>query len=457
MCFLLFTMTEIGAQSAARTGYFMENATHRHLMNPALVPNRGYISFPAAGELTLGLESNMQLTNFLYPPEEGNELLTFLHKDVPAETFLSNLHETNFLRTSFRTSLLSVGFYHGTDFWTIDLSARAYLSLYLPYELFSFLKLGMTSSEGNLYQIRNLKVGSSLFLETAVGYSHQLSDQLRIGGKIKGLTGGAYVLANIATMDIQMTPDLWTITTDGYFDVYGKGINLTENEDGNVDGADIKSPGPGGSGAGLDIGATYSMLPNLTLSLAIVDLGAIRWKKDLIHRAEASGQTSFSGINDFGLDSVGEEDAKDQLETIKDDLTEMASFKQVQNDKSAWQRLVPTLHAGVEYVPLSALSIGALYSGQFENEGTFSELTASLNFKPVSWFNLSGSYSFVHGKRETVGFAIGFMPAILNLFLACDYTIFKVTKQYIPLNTLTTNFQLGISIPIGKSRTANTF
>jgi hypothetical protein len=198
-------MTEIGAQSAARTGYFMENATHRHLMNPALAPNRGYISFPAAGELTLGLESNMQLTNFLYPPEEGNELLTFLHKDVPAETFLSNLHETNFLRTSFRTSLLSAGFYHGTDFWTIDLSARAYLSLYLPYELFSFLKLGMTSSEGNLYQIRNLKVGSSLFLETAVGYSHQLSDQLRIGGKIKGLTGGAYVLANIATMDIQMT------------------------------------------------------------------------------------------------------------------------------------------------------------------------------------------------------------------------------------------------------------
>jgi opacity protein-like surface antigen len=130
---------------------------------------------------------------------------------------------------------------------------------------------------------------------------------------------------------------------------------------------------------------------------------------------------------------------------------EMASFKQVQNDKSAWQRLVPTLHAGVEYVPLSALSIGALYSGQFENEGTFSELTASLNFKPVTWFNLSGSYSFVHGKRETVGFAIGFMPAILNLFLACDYTIFKVTKQYIPLNTLTTNFQLGISIPIGRA------
>jgi hypothetical protein len=40
----------------------------------------------------------------------------------------------------------------------------------------------------------------------------------------------------------------------------------------------------------------------------------------------------------------------------------------------------------------------------------------------------------------------------MNIFLACDYTILKYTPQFIPLNTATTNVQLGISVPLGKKQ-----
>ncbi|OPZ92561.1 MAG: hypothetical protein BWY72_02527 [Bacteroidetes bacterium ADurb.Bin416] len=40
----------------------------------------------------------------------------------------------------------------------------------------------------------------------------------------------------------------------------------------------------------------------------------------------------------------------------------------------------------------------------------------------------------------------------MNIYLACDYTFFHVTPQFIPLNTLTTNIQLGVSIPLGRGK-----
>lgn len=70
--------------------------------------------------------------------------------------------------------------------------------------------------------------------------------------------------------------------------------------------------------------------------------------------------------------------------------------------------------------------------------------------RPIKWCQVSGSYSFMHSKFKTFGFALNLSPGFINLFLACDYLVFKRTPQFIPLNTSTTNFQLGLAIPLGK-------
>ncbi|MDP4276087.1 MAG: DUF5723 family protein [Bacteroidota bacterium] len=455
---IFVTCSQIQAQAIARTGYFMENATHRHLMNPALTPTRGYISLPVAGELSLGIESNMQFTNFIYPSNDGNELVTFLHPDISTSDFLSKLSPVNYLRTDVRTSLLSLGFYTGSSFWTFDVASRTNVSMNLPYELFAFLKQGMSSDQGNLYQIRNLSISANEFAEVALGYSRVLSDNLRVGGKLKFLAGGGYAKANITSMDIDMKPDEWRVTTNGVMDIYGKGINLGKDEEGTIDSLYLKSPGLGGTGFAVDLGVAYSPIPNLNLSLAVIDLGSIRWKKDNIRKATSSGSVTFSGVEGFGLDSIGKNKASDQMETIKDDLLKMAKFKETTVTGNELQKLFPTINAGAEYTLLNnKLSLGFLYSNRYMTDDRYSEMTGSLNLRPSSWFNFSGSYSFIHGKKETVGFALGFVPAIVNIFLACDYTFFHVNPQFIPLNTLTTNFQLGVSVPLGKGKLPKMF
>jgi len=450
---LCVTSQFAGAQSIARTAYFMDNATHRHLMNPALTPTQGYFSLPIVGEFSLGVESNMAFTDFIYPAvTPGGELLSFLSHDVDATDFLSRIDPNNFLRMDVRTSILSLGFYSGTDFWTFDVASRVNMSLNLPYDLFAFAKIGKANSE-NEYHLDNLSIEAGAFAEVALGYSRNIMNNLRVGGKIKYLAGGANIKACLKNMDIYMSDAAWTVTTEGQMDVYGKGLTFQKDEDQNINGVNMETSGMGGSGMAIDLGVTYSPIRNLDISAAIVDLGSIKWKKDNILQASSSGTTTYTGLENISIQDENEDESnstENQLEELKDDLIEMANFKEQAVTRDYKQKLYPTINAGAEYSMLKdKLSIGVLYTTRMMEDENYSELMGALNLRPSKWFNLSGSYSFMHGKGETLGFAVGFVPGIINIFMACDYTFLKVTPQYIPLNTMTSNFQLGLSIPLG--------
>jgi len=451
---LIFGVTAqlANAQSLARTAYFMENSTHRHLLNPALVPSRGYFSLPVAGEFSLGFESNMQFSNIIYPTATpGGELRTFMHKDIDANEFLSMLEPDNFLRMDLRTSILSMGFYSGTGFWTFDVAARTNMSLNLPYDLFAFAKLGMSNTEGNEYHLDNLSISGGMFTEVSLGYSQNIMNNLRIGGKLKFLGGGAHFKASMDNMDIKMSQDEWSVTTKGQMDVYGKGLALEKDSDETINGVKMGTPGLGGMGMAVDLGLTYSPIRNLDLSIGIVDLGGIKWKKENTLSAESSGQASFTGLSGITADSTNEDKIDDQLNDLKDDLLTMADFKEKAVAGDYFQKLFPTINAGMEYSLLhNKISLGALYTTRLMEDENYSEFTGSLNLRPNKWFNLSGSYSCMHGKKETFGWALGLNPGLINIFIACDYTYLKMNPQFIPLNTLTTNFQLGISIPLAR-------
>lgn len=55
------------AQEALRSAYFLEGYNYRHELNPAFAPERNYVSFPVLGNLSLGFNSNVGLSTFLYP------------------------------------------------------------------------------------------------------------------------------------------------------------------------------------------------------------------------------------------------------------------------------------------------------------------------------------------------------------------------------------------------------
>jgi hypothetical protein len=452
----LVTITTF-AQSVTNTSYFVENATHRHLLNPSLAPSRGYFDIPGLGEFYLNNESNLKFTNFIYPANDASEgkLRTFLHPSINADEFLQTLNGDQYMRLDLRNSLFSFGYWTGkSSFITFEVATRTKLALNLPEDLFGFFKKGMSDGAGNTYHLDNLSLGASVIGEASLGYSADLSDRLRFGLKGKVLVGGAKILAKLETMEIAMTPDQWSVTTEGKIEAYGKGLSLVKDNEGNITNigefntADLNIAG---TGLAFDLGFEYTILPKLKLSMALIDVGGIKWNKDNVKTATSSGSVTFNGIDNFNPDETGQEDMQTQLDDMKESLLSMSKFKEVTTTEDILDKLNPMLNIGVEY-SLKRISLGGLMTTRFMDNERYTEYTASVNLKPLRMFNLSGSYSIMHGMQETFGFAVGFIPALFNLYVSCDYVPTKFSPQYIPLNTTNTNIQIGVSFPLGKRK-----
>ena len=100
LLFLALNLLAVGsgklrAQSGvAGVEYFQPGYAYRHMLNPAFVPQWGYVGIPVLGLFNMDVRSNLGLADFLYPLENG-KLGTFMHPEVSSEEFLSNIKKRN--------------------------------------------------------------------------------------------------------------------------------------------------------------------------------------------------------------------------------------------------------------------------------------------------------------------------------------------------------------------------
>ena len=66
---LCLTSLSLSAQQNLRSGYFLDGYTYKYKMNPAMAPNRDFFAMPLLGNVGIGMESNLGLSDFLYPTE----------------------------------------------------------------------------------------------------------------------------------------------------------------------------------------------------------------------------------------------------------------------------------------------------------------------------------------------------------------------------------------------------
>jgi outer membrane protein OmpA-like peptidoglycan-associated protein len=97
------------------------------------------------------------------------------------------------------------------------------------------------------------------------------------------------------------------------------------------------------------------------------------------------------------------------------------------------------LNIGAEYAFFNnKLSVGLLSRTMFHNKAIYQELTASVNGRPIDWFNMSLSYSFMNGRMSNIGAGLGVRTGFVNWF---------VTADYIPLNFAP--YPINVALPIG--------
>ena len=427
-----------GAAAQNPSAYFMEGSTLRSQFNPAFAPLRGYVNIPVVGGLQVNMAGNIALDNVLYP--RNGKLVTLLDSSVSADQALENLKTNNLLGLDFRMNVIGFGAFtkNHKNFWSFDLNVRVNEDANLPYSLFEFIKLG---KEG---QIRNFGTSMDSYLEAAFSYSFPLmNDRLYVGVRGKFLAGLARAKMTYDRFDVSLQHDRWAVTTQGTIDVTAAGaeIDMPAGSDiFEIGDIDFKPTKPAGYGFAVDLGATYDILPNLQASLAVNDLGFISWSKKNSISGTSTQETEFTGVTvpDDGSDPAPDFDF------------EMLKFNPA-DGKSAAKMLRASINAGLEYeVWRHKVGIGLLYTARFWEYKTLHNITGSVNFHPVRWFTLTGSYSVIDNRGGAVGLALNLCPSWINFFIATDMLVSKHTPQWIPIKQSTMNVTLGLGVPIGK-------
>ncbi|KAA6338381.1 hypothetical protein EZS27_013606 [termite gut metagenome] len=437
---VLFTINT--SAQVLRSSYFLEGASLRHQMNPAFQSENNYISIPLIGNTVVDIQGNVGLSNFIYEIDNPNyELTTFLNPSLNRDAFLNKLHDNNRLNIGLNLTLLSFGFHAWNGFNTVELGVKSNTSLNIPYALFDFMKTGMSNGKQE-YNIKDLSLRSTNYAELAFGHARTLSDKLQVGAKFKILIGGAGINAQIDDMYVKMNEDEWEVRMHGDWDASLKGgaFKTRKSSDNTrylINGFDVNSPGIGGFGAGIDLGAIYALREDITLSAAILDFGFISWNNAL--RGYNDGiPFKFNGFENLVIKSESSSSKtilREQFDDVIDDAKDMLMFYDKGETGGRATMLATTVNLGAEYVfpYYDKMTFGLLSSTRINGIYTWSEARLSANVSPLKWFNTALSYG-LSNYGSSLGWALNFHPANFNAYLGFDYLATTLTPQFLPVN-----------------------
>ena len=494
--FMMLVCTLSANAQFLRTSYFMEGTHYRQQLNPALTPTKGYFNLPVIGAVNATVGStSLGYQDIIDIIDDGDDFYT-------KPDFMNRLKDNNKLNVNFSTEILSAGWYKGKNFWSFNIGLRTDIGANLTKSMFTFLN-EMDGIEDNWrnsnYDISNQQLNINAYAEVGLGLSRQINSRLTVGARVKALLGIGNMdlkLNNVA-MNASLPSDARisqlqdpaylsglgvdditklrseiesyhaNLAVDAHLESSFKGLNL-KKEDGQDYISDFefesKDMGIAGYGFGIDLGASYKIMDNLTVSASILDLGFISWSKSSTQIANAKaagidmkGSDYTSGIdpNDIPGSITAIENNIKNLQTDANGYMErvsggdvldydMLQLRTEEASKSRKSRLASTLVLGAEYGFFNnKLAVGALSTTRFVQPDALTELTFSANYRPKSQFNVALSYSVIQSAGKSFGLGLKLGP----VFVGTDY-------MFLGKNSNSVNGFVGVSIPLG-GRKAN--
>lgn len=445
------------------TGYFLGGNPYAFRMNPAFQSERNIFSL-VLGQTGVDAWSNLGVSSLFYPDTNGF-MYTFMNDRVSASEFLRKIGRNNRLDLDARVNLLTLGFWADRRFFTIDLNVRGLNAVSAPYDLFNFLK--SDSESGGSFDFSGTGFRSKEFVELAFGWSKNYDNVFNVGFRVKALVGIAEAEVLAESMKLSLASNRWEIQAKSILNASSPSLAYTRDGDELDIGSiyvDDRKYGPAGYGGALDLGASWNVLPNLTLSAAVLDFGPMRWNREIQGISPETSYTWAPSDPESGANDTWEE----EMDEAKSVLSGIFRFKDHSGSGGQFEMLPFRVNLGAEYrMPFyERLSVGLLYQGR--GGASFSRHSGrlSLNWNPLSFLSLSTGTT-LSKMGQNIGFALNLHPAGINLLLGCDYIPFHTVnaaplvsdwpEQYrsltvLPRDQMKLNLYIGLNLALGRSR-----
>lgn len=442
---------------ALNSGYFLDGYLFKHQLNPALESEKSYVSIPVLGNINITSKGNVGLGSFLYPTTD-NKLTTFMNSSISADEFLGNIKDMNRMSMDMNLSIFSMGLKKWGGFNTLDIGLRSSSSVYIPKDMFEFMKVGQNGTS-TVYNMGDMGFSTSNYIEVALGHSRQLNDKLRVGAKFKILLGAGYANMKFRDTKVTLSEDKWEVNANGELNAAVTGLTIpTKEETGenlknpdeatliDLDNMEYNSPGLSGFGMAVDLGATYKVMDNLTVSAAIKDLGFMRWSNNT-YASTNNEPWIFEGFQNVSIEDGSDNSLDNQIDRLTDDLENYTNLHRRSTGGKIGRAMAATLNIGAEYqLPMyDKLSFGFLSSTRINGKYSWSEGRFSANVSPLSWFEAGVNYG-ISSFGSTMGAILNFHPNGFGFFVGMDYLIGKVNPQFIPINNMNASVSFGFNV-----------
>lgn len=443
---LIATMALSATAQTTRSGYFTEGFLYRYEMNPALDNDKNYIAFPALGNVNVGINGNLGLQDLIYNVD--GKTTTFLNPAVDTKTFLDAVGNNSKFGTDMKIGILSAGFKAWGGYNTIAINARINGKTNVPTTFMKMLKEGV---ENKVYDISDLGIHADAYAELALGHSHKINNQWKVGGALKFLVGGANIDADFEQAHLNLGKDAWEIAVEGQLQSSVKGLVYQRETNSNtgheyVSGMDIDNIGINGFGVAVDLGVEFKPNKDWSFSASVLDLGFINWNNNML--ASTNGLQRFTTDKySFNVDKDMTNSFNDELDKVMDDMSALYELNDMGDQGSRSKMIGATINVGAEFkLPVyRRLSFGLLNTTRIQGDYTWTEFRLSANVNPVKAFSASANLAV-----GTYGCAFGWLMNVnvtgFNLFVGMDHMVTDLAKQGIPL-TSNASVNMGINFP----------
>ena len=469
----LIAATCLSAQQV-NTLYFLESAPMRHIINPAFQPvSRVYFGITPLSYTGINITNNVAMSDLIFKNNEGKTVTAFYPGE--ADRLKKTLGDAAYMKIDAQFDLLNIGVrYKDFGYFYFNISERLNGTEAVSTGIQDIFTGGGTSA-GQVFDLATTRVSLTSHLELMAGYSHKINEQWTVGGKLKFIYASAHVAIKPEKFTVETSMDKLKAQVDGNMylsagfmpevtpgqtlrDVFNKiSDNINNGDWTNF----IKA---GGYGGAIDLGATYKPIKQLQISLAVTDLGFIHWMGTKSHiggENEYKGATmKFEDVKNFNGQQI-----VDSISGFFNNLYENVIRTSGESSKGYNTMLNCKLNAGVDAnfwdnrVGVGVYSRTSFYEGR-----VFEEVTLGAAFRPVNWFNIAASYSFIGSNWNCIGFGLNLMPYDgLSLTLTTDYIPFTYasTKKLgfdnikqdvpVPYKVKSVNFAFGLNIVIGSN------
>ena len=428
-----------------KAAYFNRNLHVANQLNPAILPERGYLALPFIGGFRIdGATDFTNLSDLIYAISADEKVLN-------DDSFYDQMKPDNRMNLDMNVNVLSVGWWRGANFWSVNVGLKLSFGASVPKSLFEYMRDLNLYEDSDLHMqnvdIRNFQLNTRAYSDIGVGYARQLTECLSVGARAKLLLGFADIDFKVDEMVLDMnlpdypdSPESWTTGANygGYSAAKGhlrtayNGGGLTFDEQGQVDEFALDGFGIAGYGLGVDLGVAYSPIDHLNLSASVTDLGFLKWREEAISIASVDNSEQVE-ITYENYDRY-----------LGDDIFNPSRYNLTEDEPESYKTgLRTTLSVGADY-RLGAqeqFSVGSLYNIRFSEPFNRSTISLVGGYAPKgSSFNASLAYSYI----QSTGNALEALIKFGNSFIGANYVLAGEQASF--------GVYLGMSIPLGAIR-----